>query len=373
MTLKTSFIARESIHMFRIITNIFMLAIFLASAFNAISANGPALVKASAINITLPGHGVIDYVLNGDLISNGGIMPKSLSMRCAGKKFNVGQGDCIAGQWVDIEVTISADYTALHLSDMGNLGISPFEEKRRARCTAKNSSIMDCIWEGNIDKNLTFLPSQSVPSIERQSFSLHVEPTDNGSSDPLLINISGDLIYQPSNYAVYRLGYTLDVPASIGFDVKYNILQSSFGTQTGPVTGGLPGDLWLGGDMPTTVSLYPEWLYASFSKTEHSITSVSKQFTGPGNNELLAEIYLDYGSGHCMQKSTGSICGQLLDNANVSVSCGDRNITITTNICNTGDGQCSGDETWKIAEIYGTWGRVNIDTMCAITVLLPYE
>ncbi|EOC3202118.1 hypothetical protein ACY2H5_003890 [Salmonella enterica subsp. enterica serovar Cerro] len=172
---------------------------------------------------------------------------------------------------------------------------------------------------------------------------------------------------------MYNQGYTPDVLAYVNFYAKYNIVQSSFGTQTGPATGALPGSLNLNGNVATTVSLYPEQLDASFSKTEFSITSASKEFTGSGNNELLAEIYLNYGLQHCQSQTADSICGQILANANVSTSCGDHNITITTNMCNTGNGQCDSDETWKIAEIFGTWGRVNVDTICAITVLLPYE
>ncbi len=362
----------ENMRLPRVIIEILILTILLASTFDAISDTTP--VKASAINIALSGVPNIDYELNGDLRSNGGIMPKNLYMVCSGGKFQTSKEDCVAGQWADIEVVISANsYTAMYLTNIGNLNSSIFQEKRRARCTAKNSNTMDCIWESNFDINLAFSPSLSISSIESQSLNLHVEPTDNASASLQQINISGDLIYQAADYAVRNQGYTTDVPASVSFYVKYNILQSSFGTQTGPATGARPGSLSLMGNMPTTVSLYPEQLDASFSKTERAITSTSKKFTGPGNNELLAEIYLNYGLLHCQAQSTDSICGQLLASANVSVACSDHNVTIATNMCNTGNGRCNGDETWKIAELYGTWGRVNIDTNCAITVLLPYE
>lgn len=358
----------------RIIINIFILIMFLTRSFDAISASDASPVKVSSVNIALPSSFSIDYALNGDLRTNGGLMTESLYMLCADGKFKVSQGDCVAGQWVDIEAVVSADSsTTMYLTATGHLKSMPFEEKRRARCTAKNSSTMDCIWENNFDINLTFSPSTGISSIERQSLSLHIEPTANVQASLQQINLSGDLIYQSSAYPVYNQGYTPDDQASISFHVKYNIIQSSFGTQTGPATGTLPGSLSMHGGIPTTVSLYPEQLDASFSKTEKTITSASKQFTGPGNNERLAEIYLDYGTQHCQPQSPGSICGQLLANASVSTSCGDSNITITTNMCSTGNSQCDGDDEWKIAEIYGTWGRVNIDTMCAITILLPYE
>ncbi|EEC0302898.1 hypothetical protein KV686_000651 [Salmonella enterica] len=372
MEIKKSILVRKNIRLSGIIIDMLILTILLISTFDAVSDSSP--VKASAINIALQGTPNTDYELNGDLRSNGGIMPKTLYMVCSGGKFKVSQADCVAGQWVDIEVVISADsHTFMNLTNMGNLSSSAFQEKRRARCTAKNSNTMDCIWESNFDINLFFSPSTNISSIERQSLTLHIEPTDNASPSLQQINISGDLIYQPSDYAVYNQGYTPDVLAYVNFYAKYNIVQSSFGTQTGPATGALPGRLNLNGNVATTVSLYPEQLDASFSKTEFSITSASKEFTGSGNNELLAEIYLNYGLQHCQSQTADSICGQILANANVSTSCGDHNITITTNMCNTGNGQCDGDKTWKIAEIFGTWGRVNVDTICAITVLLPYE
>lgn len=105
-----------------------------------------------------------------------------------------------------------------------------------------------------------------------------------------------------------------------------------------------------------------------FSKTEFSITSASKEFTGSGNNELLAEIYLNYGLQHCQSQTADSICGQILANANVSTSCGDHNITITTNMCNTGNGQCDSDETWKIA---GSSGH-GAGLMSTLYALLQY-
>ncbi|UQQ17422.1 hypothetical protein MYA98_20735 [Salmonella sp. WGH-01] len=105
-----------------------ILTILLISTFDAVSDSSP--VKASAINIALQGTPNTDYELNGDLRSNGGIMPKTLYMVCSGGKFSASRADCVAGQWVDIEVVISADsHTFMNLTNMGNLSSSAFQEK----------------------------------------------------------------------------------------------------------------------------------------------------------------------------------------------------------------------------------------------------
>lgn len=72
----------------------------------------------------------------------------------------------------------------------------------------------------------------------------------------------------------------------------------------------------------------------------------------------------------CDVYESDSICAQIIDNATVSIACDDKNMQIEAIPCDQNNTECARSQ---MVELRGTRGRVNIDTDCAVTVLLPYE
>ncbi|EEJ7234392.1 hypothetical protein S483_002326 [Salmonella enterica subsp. salamae] len=144
----------------------------------------------------------------------------------------------------------------------------------------------------------------------------------------------------------------------------YVVLRTPDGL-TSEVYGGLSGSA-SGGTV--TRKINPNFLTASFSKYSEEL-DVEKKLSGIANNTSLGEIYLLDNNSKC---PPGPMCDYSLTHSSSSITCNDSSVEVAIiPSCYAGSStQCVDG---KIGTIYGTWGRVNVDTSCSISVVIPYE
>lgn len=126
-------------------------------------------------------------------------------------------------------------------------------------------------------------------------------------------------------------------------------------------------------DVLITNKLTPESLTASFNPDSNDLfLNVSK--SGTGDNTELGRIYLRSDGGKCSVVDTSNyknagVCAYSLQNTTVTATCPDANVALRY-IKSTQNEQ---QNDALMGTITGSWGAVNIDTTCAITVTIPYE
>ncbi|EOX8513905.1 hypothetical protein [Salmonella enterica] len=143
----------------------------------------------------------------------------------------------------------------------------------------------------------------------------------------------------------------------------YVVLRTPDGL-TSEVYGGLSGSA----SGTVTRKINPNFLTASFSKYSEEL-GVEKKFNGIANDISLGEIYLLDNNSKC---PPGPMCDYSLTHSSSSITCNDSSVELAIiPSCYAGSStQCVDG---KIGTIYGTWGRVNVDTNCSISVVIPYE
>ncbi|EEC0302897.1 hypothetical protein KV686_000652 [Salmonella enterica] len=235
-----------------------------------------------------------------------------------------------------------------------------------ASCTANqatNSAI--CVWDKSFSLPLTLLTKQNGITINQQNLTVSVIPGGGNNDTNQYSSLSGHIIIDESVSS-----YTNYEPETSGIEnlkLKWTVTVTE---DTEGDVGIWNGSLVLNGSPASTLHRYllPEILDASFS--ENTIAhSTEVAMTGAKNNVELASVYLYHGNTPC---DDTSLCNYSLNKTSVSLVCHDLNAQLNfSNTCNaSGTTHCLNG---KVGTIKGTWERVNIDTTCAITVLIPYE
>lgn len=235
-----------------------------------------------------------------------------------------------------------------------------------ASCTANqatNSAI--CVWDKSFSLPLTLLTKQNGITINQQNLTVSVIPGGGNSDTNQYSSLSGHIIIDESVSS-----YTNYEPETSGIEnlkLKWTVTVTE---DTEGDVGIWNGSLVLNGSPASTLHRYllPEILDASFS--ENTIAhSTEVAMTGAKNNVELASVYLYHGNTPC---DDTSLCNYSLNKTSVSLVCHDLNAQLNfSNTCNaSGTTHCLNG---KVGTIKGTRERVNIDTTCAITVLIPYE
>ncbi|ECG8590971.1 hypothetical protein FNI11_14685 [Salmonella enterica subsp. salamae] len=222
-----------------------------------------------------------------------------------------------------------------------------------------------CVWDKSLSLPLTLTTHQSGVIINQQNVIVTVEPGGGNSDTNQYSSLSGNIIFNES--VVNFTGYEPETTGIENLRFKWTVkvvedTEGDIGTWNGSLT--------LNGSPASTIkrNLLPEDLNASFSA--HSINQNAEiVMTGAQNDTELIPIYLYHGTTTC---DDTPLCAYSINNASTTISCHDQNAQLTFNrTCNaSATTQC---QDGKIGNVKGTWGRVNIDTMCAVTVLLPYE
>lgn len=233
-------------------------------------------------------------------------------------------------------------------------------------CTANQAgTIATCVWDKSFSLPLVLAIQQNGITINQQNLLVSVMPGGGNSDTNQYSSLSGHIIFDESvvNYA----GYEPETTGIVNLRFKWTVkvaedTQGDIGTWN--------GSLVLNNSQASTIhhSIPPDIINASFSA--HSIVQSSEiVMTGVQNNAELIPIYLYHDSTTC---DDTSLCTYSLNNASAAIVCHDQNAQLTFNrTCNASATTLCKDG--KIGTINGTWGRVNIDTICAATVTIPYE
>ncbi|EBQ2136469.1 hypothetical protein A7K77_03370 [Salmonella enterica] len=107
--------------------------------------------------------------------------------------------------------------------------------------------------------------------------------------------------------------------------------------------------------------LIPTALDASFDE-DIIIHNIEKKYIGSADKLNITSIYTFSDGNLC----SGDDCMYTNENAKVNVQCPDKKATLEFKPASYVSGS-------HIGNLVGSWGNVNIDTTCAITVLIPYE
>lgn len=285
-----------------------------------------------------------------------------------------GGGGCIPGTLPDgLESTLEFDPSTSFINTTAvDNGITysftgeSVKATAHASCTANqatNSAI--CVWDKSFSLPLTLLTKQNGITINQQNLTVSVIPGGGNSDTNQYSSLSGHIIIDESVSS-----YTNYEPETSGIEnlkLKWTVTVTE---DTEGDVGIWNGSLVLNGSPASTLHRYllPEILDASFS--ENTIAhSTEVAMTGAKNNVELASVYLYHGNTPC---DDTSLCNYSLNKTSVSLVCHDLNAQLNfSNTCNaSGTTHCLNG---KVGTIKGTWERVNIDTTCAITVLIPYE
>lgn len=303
------------------------------------------------------------------------VLPARLALNCDGKtgKLPGSQAICARGLWIDVEATINfSTETTFNIGTVYFIS-QPIKSLLRARCTthtdykAQQAFYLECVWPSDMNVDLELQPLNRT-IIEKQSLTFNAKPTSDYNAE----QFKGDIVYQTA-FALDTNGYDNSKEnnttiSNVGYDLK--VISSNFGT---PIKNYHTARIISYGSAISTVAIYPDKLDASFSDRT-IVQSLNSQLNETGNNISLGFIYLFYNNISCRTDSSNSVCNQIAKDSTVSVHCDDRNMEIKAIKCSDNSSSCGTDLLYSnIAELQGSWGRVNIDTMCAVTVLLPYE
>lgn len=286
----------------------------------------------------------------------------------------MGGGGCIPGTLPDgLESTLEFDPSTSFINTTAvDNGITysftgeAVKATAHASCTANqatNSAI--CVWDKSFSLPLTLLTKQNGITINQQNLTVSVIPGGGNSDTNQYSSLSGHIIIDESVSS-----YTNYEPETSGIEnlkLKWTVTVTE---DTEGDVGIWNGSLVLNGSPASTLHRYllPEILDASFS--ENTIAhSTEVAMTGDKKYVELASVYLYHGNTPC---DDTSLCNYSLNKTSVSLVCHDLNAQLNfSNTCNaSGTTHCLNG---KVGTIKGTWERVNIDTTCAITVLIPYE
>ena len=355
-------------------TTMLFLSFFPVICLSAPVNKSPAQITSSINQKISVGAGYSN--ISEDIIYLGNaILPLRLALNCDGKtgKLPRNQIICTRGLWVDIEATIS--FNTQTTFDIGTVHFvsQSIKSPLRARCTAntdykiQQAYYLECVWPSDMKVDVELQPLNRT-TIEKQSLTFIAQPTSDYNTE----QFKGDIVYQ-TDFALDTNGYdnskenTTNIN-NIGYDLK--VISSNFGT---PIKNYHTARIISYGSAISTVAIYPDKLDASFSDRT-IVQLLNSQLNETGNNTSLGFIYLFYNNISCRTDSSNSVCNQIAKDSTVSVYCDDRNMEIKAIKCSDNSSSCGTDLLYSnIAELQGSWGRVNIDTMCAVTVLLPYE
>ncbi|EHH3297579.1 hypothetical protein J7Z05_003600 [Salmonella enterica] len=236
-----------------------------------------------------------------------------------------------------------------------------------ANCTANqatNSAI--CVWDKSFSLPLTLLTKQNGITINQQNLTVSVIPGGGNNDTNQYSSLSGHIILDES--ANSYTGYEPETSGIENLKLKWTVTVTE--DVNGDVGTTWNGSLVLNGSPASTLHRYlpPEIVDASFSENT-IVHSTEVAMTGAKNNVELAAVYLYHGNTPC---DDTSLCNYSLNKTSVALVCHDLNAQLAfSSTCNASDTtHCLNG---KVGTINGTWGKVSIDTTCAITVLIPYE
>lgn len=222
-----------------------------------------------------------------------------------------------------------------------------------------------CVWDKSFSLPLTLVTRQNGITINQQNLLVSVIPGGGNNDTNQYSSLSGHVIFDES--VVNYTGYEPETTGIVNLRFKWTVTVTE---DTEGDTGTWNGSLVLNNSPASTIhrSLPPDIINASFSP-DSIIQSSEIAMTGAQNNAELMPIYLFHDTTTC---DDTSLCNYSLNNTSTTIICHDKNAQLFFNrTCNaSATTQCKNGE---IGTINGTWGHINIDTICAVTVTIPYE
>ncbi|ENG0937569.1 hypothetical protein ABSH91_001170 [Salmonella enterica] len=306
---------------------------------------------------------------NGDGWFSDGPMAEAAVVLCGnGKKVS-----CSSPPWMDVESGIRLDQETRF-----NLTYQPFAYLNftqqlsggtvtvRGRCgdnahlrSDNKAWMISCTWYGILDTKIILSPVNNT-TIDSQTINLKLTSggatlmtgftidgairgkTSLSSTPTQQTNQISDLYFQYQTYT-----HTINSCCNLTiFDDGYLTSYSS----------GISGNV--------DFSYTPESLSASFTENGET-TTLTKNYEGEKKDFEIGQIWLHVNGKYCYHKE-GSLCEFITQNSTANITCDSDNITVSL----VEEKKSSAS---RIRNIMGTWGKVNIDTSCAITVTIPYE
>lgn len=224
---------------------------------------------------------------------------------------------------------------------------------------------VDCKWNNKLSLPLTLIDIQNGHEINRQNVTINASIGDSSNDTDQYTSIIGEIELDESNGTLS--GLAVDTTALDNLHLEWTITEVD---DTSGSPNSWTGSLTLNGTSGTTIhrSLTPEALNASFS-AQSIDQNKTVTLSGPKENEPLSAIYIYHDNTPC---DDSSLCAYSLNNAAATIVCDDNNVHLAFNkTCSASATSLCQDG--KVGDIQGTWGRVAIDTMCAISVTIPYE
>ncbi|MDO8234828.1 hypothetical protein Q5738_14790 [Citrobacter werkmanii] len=244
-------------------------------------------------------------------------------------------------------------------------------------CTYANYlSNFECKW--NYSDTPVSVSSLTSLRILRQNIYLTIQ--SNYSSEYIIrgtietTNITQ--LTDPSYINQYFGGYSANHLLTFrGGDYTIKVIDGCCGIASGSGTSTTAGATTIAtmSNVLITNKLTPESLTASFNP-DNNVLFLNVNKSGIGDNTELGRIYLRSDGGKCSVVDTSyyknaGVCAYSLQNTTVTATCPDSNLAIS--YAKSTQNEQQNDALMGI--ITGSWGRVNIDTTCAITVTIPYE
>ncbi|HCH9440799.1 TPA: hypothetical protein NNV11_001766 [Salmonella enterica] len=180
----------------------------------------------------------------------------------------------------------------------------------------------------------------------------------NASSSVGSIQLTGDITASNITYASAN-SIRASLSTTIGNDINSSI------SINGPTATSLYGTAtyFTGTETASTMDskLIPTALDASFDG-DIITHNIEKKYIGSADKLNITSIYTFSDGNLCSSYD----CMYTNENAKVNVQCPDEKATLEFKPASYVSGG-------NIGNLVGSWGNVNIDTTCAITVLIPYE
>ncbi len=297
-------------------------------------------------------------------------MPTDLDIYVCNKSSRV-CGSLPTGFKSTIEYSQSSSYFNSTAADSGErytFMVTPVKVETVGQCNQENvngQAVMKCTWPGRISLPLTLVDTQSGHEITRQNVTINIDPGGGNNDTDQYASITGEIELDETPESLSEIA--VDTTALDNLRLEWTV--EGMGDTDGDIYM-IKGSLTLNGASGTTIhrSLTPESLNASFS-AQSIEQNKTVTLSGPKESEPLSPIYIYHDNTPC---DDSSLCAYSLNNATATIVCDDSNAHLAFNqTCNASATSLCQDG--KVGDIQGTWGRVAIDTMCAITVTIPYE
>ena len=285
----------------------------------------------------------------------------------------------LTGKQLVIKNTVHLSQGALiYVNDTPYLSIAaPVDLIFKGTCTPEKTKVtissvnLGCTWEDNSVP----VPIQAISNtVQIVSNTMELsEGIDNFTISGKVTMTSTNRSHPPSDFnTIESYHFIINAKMDNKFSRTMEVIEECCGI-SGKVTSlNSPSTLNFP-DCEITNKLTPESLEASFDPDSKNLfLEVNK--TGVGSQTELGKIYLRSDGEKCAVTYPGNykspgICAYSLTSTTVAVACPDPNLSVEYKQSNLADMEKDA----LLGTLVGTWGHVNIDTTCAITVTIPYE